>query len=347
MSHRPLRRWIGMTAVVVPLQLAACGQREVEPRTTPKQPHETLAVIAESLPTFIPVDGNVAARRRAEIATRMMARVRSVPVDVGSLVQAGGTLIELGVDDIAANRSRAEAAVRAARAARDEARRHAARMDTLLAQDAVPRVRRDQAHLALTQAEAQLTLAQASLREVETEAGYATIVAPFTGTVVDRSVDPGDVAAPGAPLIVLEDRGPRDGVLFVPVGAAGDLEVGGKLWVETPTGMSGWAPVRAIAGAADPASRSVTVKVGLPANWPSGSSLAALIPAGRHEGVAIPASAVVRRGQLTGVRLSTPQGVSLRWIRLGRLLPKPAAGGPGPARVEVLSGLAPGERIAL
>jgi multidrug efflux pump subunit AcrA (membrane-fusion protein) len=86
----------------------------------------------------------------------------------------------------------------------------------------------------------------------------------------------------------------------------------------------------------------VQIMVDLPADWPTGIAITALIPAGTREGIAIPVNAVVRRGQLTGVRVVTDDGVLLRWIRLGRTL----AGPEGlRSRVEVLSGLAAGERI--
>jgi len=84
-------------------------------------------------------------------------------------------------------------------------------------------------------------------------------------------------------------------------------------------------------------SRTVEVRVILPADWPTGVSLAALVPTGTTRAVAIPAEAVVRRGQLTGVRVVTSNGATLRWIRLGRTV--------GEDRVEVLSGLSAGDEI--
>ena len=102
----------------------------------------------------------------------------------------------------------------------------------------------------------------------------------------------------------------------------------------------------AIATGADPRSRTIEVRADLPATWPTGVSVTALVPAGTREGIAIPESAVVRRGQLTGVRVVGEQGVSLRWIRLGRRIQTIGAHGEVEIRVEVLSGLDAGERIA-
>ncbi|KPK04321.1 MAG: hypothetical protein AMS20_08705 [Gemmatimonas sp. SG8_28] len=319
----------------------ACGGDE-SPSTdqTPVAPGATFTVQAEQLTATMPVEGTVAARHRTEITTRMMARITSLPVEVGTRVSAGQVLVRLGTEDIAANRAKAEAAVIASQAAADEARRHAARMDTLFAQDVVAQAQRDQARLGLAQAESQLALANATLREVETAASYSTIQAPFAGAVVARYADPGDVAAPGMPILVVEDNEPRDAVLSVPADLAAGLRRGMTLRVTTVDGRTAQAPIRAISGGADPMTRTVEVRAELPGDWPTGVSATGLVPAGTFDGVAIPSSAVIRRGQLTGVKVLTEDGVAVRWIRLGRTLDNDQ-------RVQVLSGLEPGDRIVL
>jgi RND family efflux transporter MFP subunit len=327
-----------LTVLTLTAGAVACGGDSQQETPAVETPANTVIVQAESLTAMMPVEGTVTARQRVEVTTRMMARITSLPVDVGSRVREGQTLVRLGTEDIAANRTKAEAAVTVSRAARDEAAKHATRMDTLLAQDAVAQVQRDQAHLQLTQAESQLQLATATLREVETAASYATIPAPFGGAIVARYYDAGDVAAPGMPILVIESTGPRDAVLAVPSDMAGELEVGRTVRVRAADGRAAEAPIRAIAGGADPWSRTVEVKAELPADWPTGVSVTALIPFGSIEGVAIPRTAVIRRGQLTGVRVVTADGVAVRWVRLGRTVD-------GDDRVQVLSGLEPGDRI--
>jgi RND family efflux transporter MFP subunit len=318
---------------------AACGTPQADADPAPAAPPTaTQVVAAESLPATITVEGTVRARHRAEISTRMMARVTAVPVELGTRVREGQTLIRLGGDDIAANRASAEAALTVARAARDEAARQAARMDTLLAQDAVSRVQRDQARLGLTQAEAQLAMAEAARHSVETASGYSQIVAPFDGVIVDRTVDPGDLAAPGAPLLAIESAGGREVALTVSPDVAERLTPGGRLAVITRDGRSAEGVIRAVAGGADPSLRTVEVRVSVPATWPTGVSVTAEVPVGVRSGIAIPESAVVRRGQLTGVRVVKGDMVTLRWIRLGRTIGE---------RIEVLSGLEAGETIAL
>jgi multidrug efflux pump subunit AcrA (membrane-fusion protein) len=180
-------------------------------------------------------------------------------------------------------------------------------------------------------------MARATLQEVETAGSYAAIRAPFAGEVVSRLIDEGDVAAPGMPLLVVEEAGPREGRLAAPVEAAGGLELGSLIKVTTLGGRSVEAPVRSVAGGADPYSKTVEIRVTLPEDWPTGVSVTGLVPAGTTRAVTVPVDAVVRRGQLTGVRVVTEHGVALRWVRLGR--------GVGEGRVEVLSGLNEGDAI--
>lgn len=328
------------------LGVAACGHDTAETHVTEQSPANTMTVEATTLPTVVAIDGNIEARNRASLSTRMMARVSAIPVEVGDRVRAGQTLIRLGTEDIAANRAKAEAAVTVATAARDEAARHAARMDTLLAQDAVPLVHRDAAYLGLTQAESQLAMAEASLTEVENASRYATIRAPFDGSVVARHINVGDLAAPGMPLIIVDADGPREAVIAVPADVASHVSTGSLLTVLGSDGLSTAAEIRAVASGADPWTRTVQIRAAVPADWATGVSVTALVPTGSRLGITIPESAVVRRGQLTGVRVVTDLGEQVRWVRLGRTLsPENASEGDMDTRVEVLSGLEAGERI--
>lgn len=331
---------------ILALGLAACEPDSGESAAPAEQASPTISVGAESISDVLSVQGSVVASRRSTLSTRMMAHVTDVLVEVGDRVRSGQTLIRLGVDDVAAKRAMAEAAAAAARAARDEAERHAARMDALLAQDAVARVQRDRARLALAHAESGLLMAEAALREVDTAERYASIRAPFDGRVVSRHIDEGDLSAPGLPLLVIEADGPREAVLDVPADAARTLEVGSTIDVISTGGERTVARVSAVASGADPRSRTIRVRALLPSSWTSGTAVTALLPAGTRVGVTIPWGAVVRRGQLTGVRVVTPDGVLLRWVRLGRSVsPTQTEGEDSEPRVEVLSGLSAGERI--
>ncbi len=319
----------------------ACGgQVETEPQHSAEQPVVGQVIALEEITTAVPSPGTVRAHRRAEIATRLMARVSEIRVDVGSQVRTGQLLAVLGSEDLAASRALAEAAVTVAEAAREEAERQSVRMDTLLARDAVPMVQRDGAKLALVQAESNYAAARAALAQVESQASYSELAAPFPGRVVERFADPGDLANPGMPLLVVEDMS-REGVVHVPVEIATSLRTGTQVAVSAGSARMTTVPIARVASGADPATRTVAIHFDLPEDWPTGADITALIPRGTHFGIAIPSNSIVRRGQLTGVRISTSSGVQLRWIRLGRSF----TGADGIVRFEVLSGLVAGERI--
>src|SRR6266540_4322409 len=99
------------------------------------------------------------------------------------------------------------------------------------------------------------------------------------------------------------------------------------------------ARVAEVIPAADPASRSVTVKLDLPAvpGLRSGAFGRARFPAGERKALLVPARALVERGQLTGVYVVDERSVArLRLVTAGQRRGE---------RVEILSGLNPGERV--
>jgi hypothetical protein len=68
-----------------------------------------------------------------------------------------------------------------------------------------------------------------------------------------------------------------------------------------------------------------------------GSAATIRVPMGTRHAIVIPASALVREGDLTGVRVTSPSGSELRWVKIGPL--------GADSSVEVLSGLAAGDVI--
>jgi len=333
--------------LIVPVLTAAIGCSDApEPpaASTQWESEPSVTVVAQELHTFIVVDGRVAARNEVEIATRMMAHITAIPVDVGDRVQKGAVLVRLGVEDVDANRAGAKAAVEAASLAAAEARRHVARMDTLHAVDAVPTVQVDQARLQLAAAESQLVMAQSSLRSVETAASYSTIVAPFAGNVVSRYADPGDMAAPGMPLLVIQDETAREGRIAVPSSAREHVSPGSTIEISAAGFEPVTAEIRSVSTGVDPMTGTVQVVTELPTDWVPGTTLTAQVPVGMRQGIAIPESSVVRRGQLTGVRVVGEDGPAIRWVRLGRRVAGREMDTP---HVEILSGLTAGEQIVL
>jgi RND family efflux transporter MFP subunit len=270
--------------------------------------------------------GTVRAVRRVELATRLMGTIETVRVRAGDRVRAGQLVLTLQAGS-------PEAGLAQARAGLDLAARTLRRMERLYADSAVPEAQLDAARAAHAQAEGRARAAQV-------EVGYAGLHAPFGGVVTARLAEPGDLAAPGQTLLVIEDAGGREIVVGVP----DDLLAGIRPGMVVPARIGAAeqrveAKVIAVVPFSDPGSRTAEVRLSAPAGLPSGASAVAEFAVGSTDGIRVPAGTLIRRGQLVGVFLfAADSTVRLRWIRIGRV-----EGGVA----EVLAGLEDGDLVAL
>lgn len=315
--------------------------------------------------------GVVRARNTAAIASRMMAPILEVHVRPGDRVRRGVPLVTLDSREVAANRARAESAsasaVEAASAAESEVR--GAEAAARLARATHDRIRTlhdrrsatpqelDQAVSALSTADAQLSGARSRLAAASAArdgaqsasegaavtASYAVLVAPFDGLITDRSADPGAMATPGVPLLTLEDSTAfrlevaldDARATYVALGQAVDVEIGDRTSANHRTGPARVTEVARL----DPASHSFLVKLDLPdpASLRSGVFGRARFAGPARTALVVPASAAVRRGQLTFVyTLDADNRARLQHVSLGA---------EARDRIEVLAGIREGDRV--
>jgi RND family efflux transporter MFP subunit len=156
-------------------------------------------------------------------------------------------------------------------------------------------------------------------------------------------VEPGDLATPGKPLLKLEKAGGHQVDIQVPEAYVRSVRSGQPVSVriEAPTARDLEGVVDLVAPAADSGSRSFLAKVRLPAGAEvrSGMFARVMLTVGEDRLIAIPASALIQEGQLTGLFTVTAEGIArFRLVRTGRRLGD---------KVEVFSGLAEGSRFVL
>jgi RND family efflux transporter MFP subunit len=320
-----MRRFLPLALL---LALAAC--RRAEPgaaaATGTAVPVRTAVVHLEALPVLTEAPATIRPAERATIAAKLTGTVASFPAALGEAVAAGEVLLTL-------NAPEADARLRQAQAQLAEAERNAARQRTLVASGVNPAD-------ALRDAEDRLRFAQASVAEAEALLAYATVRAPFAGVITEKNVLPGDLAVPGAPLLVLESTQRLRAEGPVPEKAAAGLKPGdpvGVLLDDAPAPVAG--RLEEIAGAADSVSRSVLVKVALPAGSARSGQFARLqVAGGTTAALLVPAGAVNLFGQMERVFVVEQGRAVLRLVKTGR-----SAGD----RVEILSGLNAGEQVVL
>lgn len=353
-TDRPRGLLFGVEAITLSLALSACGAGG-EAREAVEVPGaaeaaalavRTAEVRAEAAPSTTAATGVVEPIRRATPAGRLMGTVTAAPFQEGDRVGAGQVLVRIDVQDLAARRAQVLAQAREAQTVLDDAETHLARMRALSAEGAIARVQLEQAETGVVRARAAVETAGAGLRELEANAAYGTIEAPFSGVIVRKMVEVGNLAAPGQPLFVLEDLSRVRVVAGVGEEAASRLRKGERVSVEIAGGgLRATGGVEAVLSSGDPSARGFRIHVlldnpGLALQ--SGMTATVRVPAGSageaSPALFVPDDAVVRRGQMTGVFVVDGGVARLRWIRPGEV---------EEGRLRVLSGLRPGERVVV
>jgi multidrug resistance efflux pump len=313
------------------------------------------------------VMGNVleVLKREGDVVTAGEVVVRIDAKDIGSdLVGAQAVLSEAGAagTEVEQHLASAESAKASALAQEKLARDSFARIEAMLARKSVTQQEADNARAALTQAEqavrqadsqiaalrakraqveARVRQARAQLGKVSTIKELAEVRAPFTGRVTSRRVEPGMLAAPGVPLLVIEEAGRILCEAIVPERLLGRVPEGATLSVQIDAvpGPEFPGTVVEIVPSADRLSHTFLVKISIE-NDPrlrSGMFARALVPLDEAPLLLIPTAAVELRGQLEGVYVEVDGRPRYRLVRTGRRFG---------AEIEILAGLVAGERFA-
>ncbi|WP_234800861.1 efflux RND transporter periplasmic adaptor subunit [Luteitalea pratensis] len=319
--------------------------------------------------------GVVAAPQSAAISSRLVATIAAIHVNAGDRVRTGAGLITLDARDITAHTGQAQASAvaadkalthaRAERSAAEAEHRVAAawqkRIAMLHARNSATDQERDEAdarlsvaaaRLAGTEAgiegaDAQLASARAAVGVATATESFTTVRAPFDGLVTERLTDPGNLAAPGVPLLRLESDGARQVVVRVDEARAAYVHPGDQVTVVIDAAAAHAAEaygleavVTEVARAVGADQRAFTVKVSLPPTVTArtGSFARVVFRGAPRQALLVPAHAIQRHGQVLSVYVVHDGVARLRLIRVG---PSSSEG------VEVLAGLEAGESIVV
>jgi RND family efflux transporter MFP subunit len=277
---------------------------------------------------------------QATVSAQTSGRVAEIFYDVDDFVEAGAPIMRFTDTEQRAAVTSARGALQEAEARAAEAESEFARVSAMFDNGTVARARFDQAQANRNAAAARLEAARAAVANAEQQLEYTVVRAPYAGIVSRRHVEPGEVVRPGAPLM--------SGLSLESV----------RVLVDVPQSML--EPIRSIGKAsvyvddrtiaaesltffpvADPATNTFRVRAMLPTGGVTlypGTFVKVGFVVGETERLLVPASAIVRRSELTAVYVVGESAVTLRQIRVGRRYGE---------RVEVLAGLAPGDAVAM
>lgn len=305
--------------------LAACGRHEPAVSRVPALPAVSAKVATvrkQTLRLNEDITGTVRAKTRAVIEAKISGRLLSLNAALGQTVKAGDVLATLDAQEM-------QARLESAKATLEQTMRDEQRLASLVTTNAVSKSDYDAA-------KARLEVAKAGVSEAQTMLGYAKITAPFDGVITRKLADQGDLAAPGKPLLELENPAQLRVEADIPEALIANLKLGAPLELNPTTR----ATVAEISPTGDPNSRTFPVKLDLPAGsgLRPGQFVRVAIPVRDYDALLIPASAIVTRGQLQIVFVAENNVAKLRLIRTGRTRDE---------GVEVLAGLEGGESLVI
>jgi membrane fusion protein, multidrug efflux system len=347
--------------------LAGCGSKGTRADSSPPVVTgvavETLHVAAA--PEYYSAPGTVRSETTSVLSAQIGGTIQAIYVKPGDRVRRGQALALLDDRSVHAQMSAAEAAVeassngvtevgqalQAAQAQQKLAEVTYNRYQALLAKNSVSRAEFDQVNANYVAATANVAALEARQKQVEAQGrqahseaqaaqtvfSYSRIVSPIDGVVTAKSADVGTVVMPGMPVLTVEDPAHYRLEASLPAEMFDQAHLGQTVTVNVnQTEMQG--RVEEVVPSADPSSRTFLVKIALPGKVSSGDYGTAQFPLGEAKRLTVPRAALVERGELEGVFVVNGEGsAEYRLVKSGQTFGE---------RVEILSGLADGDRIA-
>lgn len=325
--RRP-RVWIpaalGLVLVLLVIYRIIQASAPVEATPTVEQiraeqgvPVTVATVEAGVLEVWREYNGTVSGAQEGVVRARTGDQVARVPVQVGQRVSRGQLLVEQAGEGTAARARQAEAA-------RNQASRTVERLRPLHEAGAISDQEWEQALTQLELATADLVAARDML----------ALTSPLAGTVTEVLARPGMIPSAGDPLVRVADLSQL--VVYLRVSAAEAAEIRQGQRARATGGVLG--QVRRIALQADPATRQVEVEVAFPPTVsliPGTLATVQVEVASVQDAVTLPRAAV-REGAVWVV--GENGAVSRRPVQVGVQTRE---------RVEVVSGVEPGERVVV
>ena len=353
MTRQVRRGRVGVLGLALLASLAAAcsgsgAAKEPEKGAAPVAPpvldigtENTVTVATDEIITGPVVSGTLSPKDQATVRAEVGGSVLSAGLEQGQAVRRGQLLARIEARTAGEMVTSAESSVRSQEQALDLARRELARAEKLVSAGAVAERSVEAARNEVVRLESEMASAKSRLITARKTLGDATVVAPIGGVIATRSVNAGDVVAPGSELytivvpssIQLEAQVPSESLSMVKIGAEVSFEVRGY------PGQTFTGKVERISPTADPTTRQVAIWVSVDNR--SGRLVAGLFADGRvtqtaKKGLIVPTSVISDLGSQPSVLRIKDGKVEKVSIRTGLLDPQNE-------RVEVVAGLAEGD----
>lgn len=297
-----------------------------------------------TVPDEIRLDGLVEAVNQATVSSQTSGRVTEINFDIDDFVTKGEVIVRLHDTEQQARVAKARSGLQEVQARFDKAADDQRRKQTLYKEQAVSKAAVDTAEAEFKTAQAALDAARAQLTETGEELEHTLIRAPYSGIVVERHIETGELVQPGTVLMTGLSLDSLRVTTYVPESLIATLRRFRHASVILPDTVNGRVAAEqlTISPRADATTHSFEVRLQLPALdkplYP-GMSVKVAVTSGEAERLLVPEQAIVYRSEVAGVYVVDDSGIHFRQVRPGRRY--------GAERREVLAGLVAGERVAL
>ena len=331
-----------MSSMSVAKKLAVAGLLLMAAGTQAAEPLAVDVVQYRDVAQTYSAEGLVEATRQSTVSAQISGRIKEVNFDVGDTVKKGQVIVRIDEREAAQALAGSQAQVLQAQASAQNARSTYERSKQLFAQKFISQAALDKAQADYKVAMGQAAASEAGAGQASLAHGYTAVIAPYSGVVAARMVEPGEMVMPGKPLMTGFDPREMRVVVSVPQYKMSDIGATPEARVVVPA-QDRWIKAASVSvqPIADARTHSTQVRVYLPDNesgvYP-GMFVRVHFVVGKVSKMVIPASAVLRRSEVVAAYVLGEKGeMNLRQIRVGE-----SADG----YVEVMSGLKVGEKVA-
>ncbi len=335
---KPFKTIISTLAVAVALPFATFASPQLL-----AAPVKTVVAKQQVVQNLRRFDGSVEAVNKSTISAQTSGRIMEINFDVDDYVKAGSIIVRFFDTEHKARLKQAQSALMAASARRLAADQTFQRTNTLFKNGTVAKAAFDTAKSNFDAALASQQSAEAAVQQAREQLSYTIVRAPYSGFVVQRHVQIGEIANVGQPLMTGFSLEKLRVKADVPQQFANAIRKANKAVVYGPDGTKIKAIGLTVFPFADPKSNTVTVRIALPDGTKSvfpGMLVKTAFKVGERTVLSIPQSGVVQRGELVGAYVLDKDGIlHLQQIRTGRVLDDKT--------IEVLSGLQQGDKVAV
>ncbi|MHA6889631.1 efflux RND transporter periplasmic adaptor subunit [Ralstonia pseudosolanacearum] len=246
------------------LLLAGCSKEQ--PKAPEVRPVRTMTVVSEQAAGTVEFSGDVRPRVESRLGFRVPGKIIARLVDVGATIRKGQVLARLDPTDLALAQQSAQAQLQAAKTDRDLAASDLKRFSELFAKGFISAAEQQRHQANYDAAQARYDQAAAGYRNQSNQAAYATLEADADGVVTSVDAEVGQVVSAGQPVVRVAQTAEKEVVIGIPEDQVDALrkspDVRVKLWADPSRSLLG--KVREIAPAADPVTRTYTVKIAVP-----------------------------------------------------------------------------------